>query len=80
MDVSLATAPAPGRPNEDLVCTDEVSRLVEHFGWTWPEVLELAGRAPLRDLLRAVRAAEAPGPPPGSTKRHDDATVARCLL
>jgi hypothetical protein len=60
-----------------LACTDGVSRLVDYFGYRWPEVLDLARGGP-RELLRAVRAAEASGPPPGVRKKHDDATAALC--
>ena len=57
-----------------LACTDGVSRLVDYFGYSWPQVVDLATRGAPRDLLRAVRAAEASGPPPGVRKKHDDAT------
>ena len=58
-----------------LVCTDGVSRLVDAYGRQWSELVECEPR----ELLRAVRAAETrAGPPPGSRKQHDDATVARC--
>ncbi len=58
-----------------LVCTDGVSRLVDAYGWNWSELVEHEPR----DLVRLVRAAETrSGPPAGSRKQHDDATVARC--
>lgn len=58
-----------------LLCTDGVSRLVDAYGRNWSE---LVGHEP-GDLLRLVRAAETQaGPPPGSRKQHDDATVALC--
>jgi hypothetical protein len=63
-----------------LACTDGVSRLVEYFGYSWPEAVEMATAGSPRDLLRAVRAAEASGPPPGVRKKHDDATAALCLF
>jgi hypothetical protein len=63
-----------------FACTDGVSRLVDHFGYSWPQVLDLAAKGSPRDLLRAVRAAEASGPPPGVRKKHDDATAALILF
>jgi hypothetical protein len=63
-----------------LLCTDGVSRLADFFGHTWQDIADRAAAGPLRDVLAAVRAAERPGPPPGSGKQHDDATVARCLI
>lgn len=58
-----------------LVCTDGVSRLVDAYGWDWSSVLALGEPSA---MLRAVREAERDGPPPGSSKQHDDATVALC--
>ena len=63
-----------------LACTDGVSRLVDHFGYSWRQVLDMAAKGSPRDLLRAVRIAEASGPPPGVRKKHDDATAALCLF
>jgi protein phosphatase 2C-like protein len=63
-----------------LLCTDGVARLVDYFGREWQDVVDLAAAGSLRDVLRAVRTAENPGPPPGVRKQHDDATVARCLF
>jgi hypothetical protein len=63
-----------------LVCTDGVSRLVDHFGHSWQQLLDLAQAGPLRAVIDAVRCAEAPGPPPGSRKQHDDATAALCTF
>jgi hypothetical protein len=63
-----------------LACTDGVSRLVEYFGHDWSQVLaRAAGNGP-RDLVRAVRAQEAAGTPPGARKQYDDATAALCLF
>lgn len=63
-----------------FACTDGVSRLVHHFGYTWRQVIDIAAGASVRDVLRAVRRAEAMGPPPGVSKQHDDATAAFCRL
>jgi len=63
-----------------LLCTDGVSRLVDYFGHSWQHVLDLALAGPLSGVIDAVRTAEAPGPPPGSRKHHDDATVALCTF
>lgn len=63
-----------------FACTDGVSRLVDHFGYSWQQVIDLAGAGPIRDVVHAVRAAESHGPPPGSRKQHDDATAALCTF
>jgi hypothetical protein len=68
------------RTTSAFACTDGVSRLVDHFGYTWQQVLGLAAAGPMRDVVRAVRAAESSGPPPGSRKQHDDATAAFCTF
>ncbi|MGR6999987.1 protein phosphatase 2C domain-containing protein [Yinghuangia aomiensis] len=59
--------------------TDGLSRLVDRYGWTWSEILDVAERQGPGAAVRAVREAEvatAPGAFPG--KRHDDATIALC--
>jgi hypothetical protein len=61
-----------------LVCTDGVSRLVERFGHTWAEVVEMVDRHGPGRAIEAVRSAERAGPPPRRGKIHDDATVALC--
>lgn len=63
-----------------FACTDGVSRLVDHFGFSWRQVVDLAAVGPIRDVVHAVRAAESHGPPPGSRKQHDDATAALCTF
>ncbi|WP_326550677.1 protein phosphatase 2C domain-containing protein [Micromonospora sp. NBC_01813] len=63
-----------------FACTDGVSRLVDHFGYSWRQVIDLAVGGPVRDVLDAVRAAESPGPLPGGRKQHDDATAALCTF
>jgi hypothetical protein len=65
-----------------LLCTDGVSRLVERFGYTWPDVLAMADLHGPRTVLDTVRAAErAPSrlpTPARRTKPHDDATLLLC--
>jgi hypothetical protein len=63
-----------------FACTDGVSRLVDHFGYSWRQVIDLAAAGPMREVVKAVRAAESSGPPPGSRKQHDDATAALCVF
>lgn len=63
-----------------FACTDGVSRLVDHFGYSWRQVVDLVAAGPVRDVVDAVRTAESHGPPPGSRKRHDDATAALCTF
>jgi hypothetical protein len=65
-----------------LVCSDGVSRLVERFGRTWPEVFAMVDSDGPRHVIDAVRSAEratlAPMRRPG--KIHDDATLAICCF
>jgi hypothetical protein len=68
------------RTTSAFACTDGVSRLVDHFGYSWRQVIDLAAAGPIREVLRAVRVAESSGPPPGSRKQHDDATAALCTF
>ncbi|RSM72197.1 hypothetical protein DMB66_06250 [Actinoplanes sp. ATCC 53533] len=63
-----------------FACTDGISRLVDHYGYSWREVIDLAAAGPMRGVVHAVRAAESHGPPPGSRKQHDDATAALCTF
>lgn len=63
-----------------LLCTDGVSRLVEYFDRTWPEVFARAEAAGPRAVIDAVRAAETEHPdrishPVRNVKKHDDATL-----
>ncbi|WP_326561208.1 protein phosphatase 2C domain-containing protein [Micromonospora sp. NBC_01796] len=67
-----------------LLCTDGVSRLVDFFGFTWPEVFDLVERRGPGAAIEAVRRCEVERPErlhtTGRTvKRHDDATLAVLL-
>lgn len=57
------------------VFTDGVARLVEWYGWSWEEVLELLEGGGPEAVIGAVRELEA-GRGPIRGKRHDDATAA----
>jgi hypothetical protein len=64
-----------------LLCTDGVSRLVDFFGRSWPEVFELVEERGPRAVIDAVRACEIRYPdrlahPGRRVKQHDDATLA----
>jgi len=60
-----------GRIGEVLLCTDGLTRLVERYGYEWPELFE----AEVGDLIGLVRELEAADPRFGPlSKRHDDAT------
>jgi hypothetical protein len=65
-----------------LVCTDGVSRLVERFGRTWPEVFAIVDHGGPRQAIGTVRSAERAVPPPVDrpVKIHDDATIAICYF
>jgi hypothetical protein len=57
--------------------SDGVTRLVERYGWTWPEVFTSTDLHGPRHLINAVREAELGDPAPNRWrgKRHDDATA-----
>lgn len=62
-----------------LLCTDGIARLVERYGYSWTDLLAIAGTGRrLQALVDAVRGAELTDPDPRRWrgKRHDDATVA----
>ncbi|SCL25344.1 protein phosphatase 2C domain-containing protein [Micromonospora inyonensis] len=64
-----------------LVLTDGVTRLVERYGVSWPQLFALAETGGPDAVLRRLRAAEAatePGRFPDKT--HDDATLVLCAL
>ncbi|MEU3457522.1 protein phosphatase 2C domain-containing protein [Micromonospora sp. NPDC006766] len=64
-----------------LVLTDGVTRLVERYGVSWPQLFVLAERDGPDAVLRWLRVAEAatePGRFPDKT--HDDATLVLCGL
>ncbi|MEV0733429.1 protein phosphatase 2C domain-containing protein [Polymorphospora sp. NPDC050346] len=60
-----------------MLCSDGVSRLIERYGWSWPNLLNLADRAGSQRVFRAIRQAEQADPDPRRWrgKRHDDATL-----
>jgi hypothetical protein len=57
--------------------TDGVTRLVEHYGYSWANIFELLSSEGPFELIRRVREAERNSPPPtyGYGKQHDDATA-----
>lgn len=57
--------------------TDGVTRLVERYGWTWPQVFAATREGGPRALIDAVRQAEHSDPDPTRWrgKPHDDATA-----
>jgi hypothetical protein len=57
--------------------TDGVTRLVERYGWTWPQVFTVAREGGPRALIDVVRKAEHGDPDPTRWrgKPHDDATA-----
>lgn len=63
------------RIRRGLVLTDGAARLVDRYGWSWTDVLDLAQRSGPSSVITHVRRAElSAGPTRG--KKHDDATVA----
>lgn len=61
------------------VLSDGAARLAERYGRSWEELLKLLGSEGPDALLAATREAERVAPyPPGTGKRHDDATVVFC--
>ncbi|GAB2689233.1 protein phosphatase 2C domain-containing protein [Kitasatospora kifunensis] len=58
------------------VLTDGISRLVERYGWSWWQLLEVLDQQGPEGAVRAVRAAELADGSRRRGKRHDDATVA----
>lgn len=68
-----ATVPVP-EVDTVTMFTDGVTRLVEHYGHDWPDLLDaLRARGP-GHVIELVRAAERARPPAGA-KPHDDATA-----
>jgi serine/threonine protein phosphatase PrpC len=64
-----------------VLCTDGLSRLVERFDRTWPDVLAILKHRGPRGAVEAVRAAERAHPEAHRHgKAHDDATVAVCRI
>ena len=57
--------------------SDGVTRLVERYGWTWPDVFDRTDLHGIRHLIEAVRQAESNDPDPSRWrgKPHDDATA-----
>ncbi|RAO37441.1 hypothetical protein PSN13_01423 [Micromonospora saelicesensis] len=63
------------------VLSDGAARLVERFGGTWEQVLQLAGEAGPRAVIEAVRHREHSDDAGRSRgKRFDDATLAYCVF
>jgi hypothetical protein len=62
-----------------VLMTDGVSRLVERYGWSWQQIIDVScsdGPAAVIDAVREAERATAPGTYRG--KLHDDATLALC--
>jgi hypothetical protein len=64
-------------PTRVALLTDGVTRLVDHYGYDWPEMLAVLERDGPAALIHRVREAERKSPPParGYGKQHDDATA-----
>jgi Protein phosphatase 2C len=61
------------------VLSDGASRLVDRYGRSWTELLDILDREGPRRLVEHTRAAESSMPPdPYGGKRHDDATAVLC--
>lgn len=80
-DRALTAAVPVARVRRFALVTDGVSRLVDRYGWSWPQLLDTLEKEGPAAAVRAVRAAEL-ADPPGTFKgkRHDDATAAFGLL
>ncbi|MFE9422423.1 protein phosphatase 2C domain-containing protein [Kitasatospora sp. NPDC006697] len=75
-DEALTGSHPIGEVRRFAVLTDGVSRLVERYGWSWRQLLEVLEKAGPGELVAAVREAERADPPGRfAGKRHDDATV-----
>ena len=75
-DRALTAAVPLARVRRFALVTDGVSRLVERYGWDWPQLLDTLEKQGPAAAVAAVREAEraaAPGSFRG--KRHDDATA-----
>lgn len=59
-----------------LLVTDGVTRLIEWYGHTWPDLVKTARESGPYQLITHVREAEEAYGPPYAAKRHDDATAA----
>ncbi|RRR98262.1 protein phosphatase 2C domain-containing protein [Glycomyces terrestris] len=62
-----------------LLCTDGLTRLVDRYGHTWPQLLAAVFDRGVGAALDLVRAHGDRDPRPGS-KRHDDATAVHLRL
>ncbi|MEU5693161.1 protein phosphatase 2C domain-containing protein [Actinosynnema sp. NPDC020468] len=58
--------------------TDGATRLVDKYGWTWPELLAVLHRGGPAELVALTRSAERDSPLAG--KPHDDATAVLCAF
>lgn len=68
-----------GQLQHAALLTDGASRLVEHYGHSWPDVLNLLDAAGPEQLIRRVREAEmATSRGRYRGKHHDDATAVLC--
>jgi hypothetical protein len=77
-----ARAGTADRPAQVALLTDGVTRLVNHYGHGWPEMLAVLDRDGPAALVQRVRDAERTSPPParGYGKHHDDATAVYLCL
>ena len=71
--IALATVSEVG------LFTDGITRLLDWYGYTWPDVFSSLRRAGPRNLIDLVRAAEREQPHPHA-KQHDDASAIHISL
>ncbi|HEY1918909.1 MAG TPA: protein phosphatase 2C domain-containing protein [Streptosporangiaceae bacterium] len=57
-----------------VLCSDGVTRLIEWYGYSWPEVFARLAEDGPATLIRRLRERERAQPRPGA-KQHDDASV-----
>ncbi|MDA1360740.1 protein phosphatase 2C domain-containing protein [Glycomyces luteolus] len=72
---ALTGSLAIGEVSEVLLCTDGLTRLVERYGYSWPELFERVAEVGVEGLVELVREhGEADTRFHPEAKRHDDAT------